>query len=164
MAYKFICPTRQDQAKAHEYALAQFRATDDMMAKYLINGIRYTRDGFLLKFGKPYFMDAKTYAGKREKQKECYSNAGRHALFDNMQYVEGVVFIHSIPIDHAWLTDGDNVIDPTIRPHPNINGYYGVPFAREYLRKKVMDSRSWSLLSYPNNKSLFMGEDDGTFL
>lgn len=49
---------------------------------------------------------------------ECYKNAQQIAMRmiydDRLQYVEGLVTVHGVPIHHAWLEHNLKVFDPTL--------------------------------------------------
>ena len=97
--------------------------------------------------GQEYYADEASFRGPRGQVHACFMNAGKIALdSDRLTYVEGYVAIHGLPIEHAWLTDGDgHVIEPTIRNALPV--YYGVEFTTDYLRATILRTETWGLLS-----------------
>ena len=125
-------------------------------------GLSDSVQSLLLKDGQPYHMDAQTFAGPRRKLKECYKNAASAALDDpDLTYVEGVVSVMGIPIDHAWNVDkAGNVRDPTFPNGNHLGGYFGIPFKTDYLRKTLLKNERYGLLDMmqPGNRGLLDGE------
>jgi len=74
------------------------------------------------------------------------------AMHDSrLTYVEGYVFVYGVAIQHAWLVDADGfVIDPTLTDNDDgrVNGYFGVPFITEYVRKACRSNRMYGVLDY----------------
>lgn len=165
---KFILPSREKQEEAIAAIKQDLTLAGEFMRKHqnFPESIKYSFQEFLLKYGQPFYMNDKTFAGKRMKQKECFSNAGDVALYnDDLTYVEGKLCTFGLNIDHAWLADKDgNVIDPTIRPHDGILGYFGVPFTQEYLRKTVLKHEMWGVLGYWNLPELLKDIEPKLFL
>lgn len=70
-----------------------------------------------MKFDKQRSMELATRVGAQPKQ--CFMNAMRafHLLGDTARYVEGYVWISNelpIPIEHAWVEDGEVILDVTL--------------------------------------------------
>jgi hypothetical protein len=107
---------------------------------------------FLLKYGRDYPVNAKTYTGHKMEQGQCFMNATHLALADNrLTYVEGYITCHGVPIQHAWVVGRDGVvIDPTIPENDDgrIAGYYGVPFKTDYVQKACKANGVYGLLDY----------------
>lgn len=105
---------------------------------------------FLLKHGRSFAFDNKSFTEAGEQQM-CYKNAAEAVLWDDADdliYCEGMVDA-IIPIDHAWLIDKNGkVIDPTLRNTGHINGYFGVPFKREFLRKTVLNNKRYGVFDW----------------
>jgi hypothetical protein len=107
---------------------------------------------FMLQYGRAYTISAHTYLGPREEPQACFANATHRAIHDSrLTYVEGYLFIYGVAIQHAWLADADGfVIDPTIKDNDDdrINGYFGVPFRTEYVKKAVRANKVYGILDY----------------
>jgi hypothetical protein len=107
---------------------------------------------FMLQYGREYTISAHTYLGPREEPKACFQNATHRAMHDSrLTYVEGYVFVYGVAIQHAWLVDADGfVIDPTLTDNDDgrVNGYFGVPFITEYVRKACRSNRMYGVLDY----------------
>ncbi len=116
---------------------------------------KYTPSSFLLKYGKGYFINEKTFEGKRAPAKMCFQNATKLALSNSKYtYVEGYVDISIMPIEHAWVIDQQgNVIDNTLvyKEGPiNPVGYFGIPVSTETLSKMILGKKTYGLLHYDN--------------
>jgi len=88
------------------------------------------------------------------KDKECYANAARLALYNpEYIYVEGIASpeFMNFPILHAWCIDKNgNVVDPTWKTLGSV--YYGIPFSTDFLRQTILKTGIWGLLpEYPRN-------------
>lgn len=87
-----------------------------------------------------------------DRPRECYANAGRHALRDdNVLYCEGYgLRLHlGIIVAHAWVADARTgaVLDTTWKVQPDEErAYFGVPFATDYLAAVIARAHSWGLL------------------
>ena len=125
---------------------------------------------FLLKHGKDYGINKRTFHGRRMMAKACFRNATLKAHRDpGLTYVEG--FIHTIlPLHHAWLIDRDGVvIEPTLSTKlVNGNGrtppeYFGVPFDTDFLCSFLTKTRRYGLLGgdSPQSQDLMRGKTDG---
>lgn len=62
-------------------------------------------------------VDVKYKAKPGSQKKQCFNNAFR-ALADhpNTSYVLGYMFFHGIPIEHAWIKQGETYYDVTLDP------------------------------------------------
>jgi hypothetical protein len=110
---------------------------------------------FLLAKGKAFAIGPKTFAGKRGTPQRCYMNATKAALDDdNLLYVEGIVTIHGVPIDHAWnVTQDGKLIDPTINSQ-GVGEYFGVTFPTGYLLQASLTNGYYGLLGHRSRKTL----------
>jgi hypothetical protein len=66
----------------------------------------------------PKIVDVKIRKSRRSKPKECFNNAYK-AIIDSatpskMKYVLGYAFYLNVPIEHAWVKDGDTYYDVTV--------------------------------------------------
>jgi hypothetical protein len=103
---------------------------------------------FLLAHGVGYLPGPNTFVGPRLEQHNCFGNALHVAIDGDFTYVEGKVFVHGCPLDHAWCIDGDgNVIDPTTEGK-GINGYFGVPLKTDYVKKAVLKNGVYGVLDW----------------
>ena len=60
------------------------------------------------------------------KKKECFNNAFKSLSgHPDSKYVLGYVFFHNIPIEHAWIKEGDKYFDVTLVPDQQ-HGYVSV--------------------------------------
>lgn len=143
-------------------------ALDHLIGKRLTNGAQ-SPHRFLLDHGRAFQVTDKTYAGKRDAMKQCYSNAGRRALDPNTKlfYAEGYVTSVGIPIPHAWLVNAKGeVFDPTLRDNDEDHGgraYYGLAFDRRWMSKALLQSQVWGLLTDlgPGLTAIVKGETHG---
>ena len=59
-------------------------------------------------------------------KKQCFNNAFKAlAGHPDSKYVLGYVFLHNIPIEHAWIKEGDVYYDVTLDPAKQ-HGYISV--------------------------------------
>lgn len=119
-------------------------------------GYASTPAHLIIEYGREYHVTDRTFEGKRGTPQSCYANAGRLALEgDGLTYVEGYVTFAGIPIEHAWVIDGDgNVIEPTLKPE-GVVGYYGVAFDTNFLRLTVLRTKMWGIICPDSNIALF---------
>jgi hypothetical protein len=129
---------------------------------------------FYLAHGRDYAIGPNSFAGPREPAGKCYMNASL-AVFndDDLTYVEGKVFIHGVPIEHAWCATADgSVIDPTLTGSDDdgsfdyIKDYFGVPFRTDYVRKACLRNGYYGLLGIFNARKTLpklveLGLEDG---
>jgi hypothetical protein len=100
---------------------------------------------FILRNGKDY-IPAKRI-GRKQKSKECFGNAARHAMTDNATYVEGFTVIPEFewPVHHAWVSiHGDDAVDPTLDAKGR--EYIGVAFDRKMLASQLIKNGVYGLL------------------
>lgn len=151
-------PTREQQVKAHDDLKNYLTMMENFRRERtpLPQGMDSV-EGLLLKHGQPYFVNEKTYAGKRDTPKMCYMNATQ-AMIENPDrtYVEGYITTHGVPIAHAWTVDSSGqVYDSTIVPKGGrVAGYFGIPFANEYVLKSSLANKHYGLLGYVSRKTL----------
>lgn len=150
-------PSHEDQVKSHQDLKEYFTMLDSMRRKGGMPEGMDSVESFLLKHGQPYFVNEKTYAGKRDTPKMCYMNATM-AILDHPDrtYVEGYITTHGIPIAHAWTVDNaGQVYDSTIVPKGGrVAGYYGIPFANDYVFKSNLANKHYGLLGFSSRKTL----------
>ena len=82
--------------------------------------------------------------------KECFSNAGQHALFsEDLTYCEGFAMRSdlAIPIHHAWVVDSEGRVIDTTWNDPQNCTYLGVEFSTKFLSKWVFKNKYWGLLA-----------------
>jgi len=107
---------------------------------------------FMLQYGRDCEMSARTFLGPRDEPKACYANAIHRAVHDSrLTYYEGYVFVYGVALQHAWLMDKDDfVIDPTLEPNTDgrINGYFGIPFITEYVKRACIANNNYGVLDY----------------
>ncbi len=88
------------------------------------------------------------------KIKECYRNALMSDLTGKYRFFEGWIWSKQIPImiEHAWLVDGNKVIDPTMIISPDGRDrvkdmeWFGVELPRKFVQDKTFKSKvtdSW---------------------
>lgn len=59
-------------------------------------------------------------------KKQCFNNSFRAlSEYPDSLYVLGYVFFHSIPIEHAWVKQGDTYYDVTLDPEKQ-DGYVSI--------------------------------------
>lgn len=122
-------------------------------------GMATTPDKLVLEHGKAYATGPDTYAGKRGTPHHCYENATKRVLQNpdlELTYVEGYMTVHGIPLKHAWAVDKRGlVVDPTIKPGPEVKGYFGVAFSNDYVRATMMQTRMYGVISMSSNRDMF---------
>ena len=158
--------TEQDEAIQECRAFCQMGV--EMQAAHLPASAKHwmSADMLLTKYGRPFYMDAETFAGKRGQVKACYMNAFHLADRNHdLTYVEGKCHIGILPIDHAWVVTKDGrVIDPTLRDSSSSKitpcGYFGIPFKTEYIQKVALRSRYYSILDGMINPHIIDGRDE----
>lgn len=138
--------SRETQADAIVKAVDYLRSTSQISKK----------SSFLLRNGTGYTANAKTYEGKRAPIGLCYMNATKDALYrPDRTYVEGLITVHGVPIEHAWTVDSKGQIyDSTIRPDEKVTGYYGVPFTNAYLKNAMQKNKVYGLLGQESRKTI----------
>lgn len=150
-------PGHEDQRAAHASLKNYLTQLDSIHRQGSLPEGMDTPEGFILKNGKEYFVNAETFAGKRDTPKMCCMNATLIATANqDRTYVEGYVTTHGIPISHAWTVDKNGqVYDSTIDPkNGKIAGYIGVPFSTKYLLKATLQNKFYGLLGYASKKTL----------
>src|SRR5262245_44639141 len=116
---------------------------------------KVTPAGYMRQYGRAFAFGDDSFSGKKGPMKQCYKNAAimvieDHARGDNkLTYVEGYLDFGGLPLQHAWVVDNETkrVIDPTVRATDKIEGYLGVPFKYEYLRKTLVRKQTYGVLS-----------------
>ena len=74
----------------------------------------------------PKEVDVKYRKHGRAQKKECFNNSFRDMSDHSGEiYVLGFIFFHGIPIEHAWVKDGDTYFDVTLDPKEQ-QGYVSV--------------------------------------
>jgi hypothetical protein len=163
-AKKFVLPSIEEQDKSIESLRSHYEQVSDMMSKHqsptdYIPGAWSTLQ---VRYGHGWYMNKSTFTAHRKMtRQQCFKNAATLAIDGAGIYVEGNVLVHGVPIAHAWVVDEDDgyVIDTTIRPHPGILGYYGIPFKTEYLIKTIVKHKVYGLLDYWNTDILRTDSD-----
>jgi hypothetical protein len=116
-----------------------------------------TPASLLLRHGQPFIANDKTYEGERLPPHMCYMNSF-HDMLDHpdRDYVEGYILVHGVPIEHAWTVDkSGQIYDRTIKGlDPNISGYFGIPFNRDYVLKSTLKNGYYGLLGHNSRKTL----------
>lgn len=152
------------QDKAIEEILTYLKTIETLRSSHPYAGFT-SPETFMLRHGKPWRMNDKTFDGERGEVHGCYMNAYR--LMDSnskMTYVEGYVNLGGLPIQHAWCVDKNgNVIDPTLTaPVPGKTivpiGYFGIPFNRNYVYATAVKTGVYGVLSGMSNWELFEGK------
>jgi uncharacterized protein len=116
----------------------------------------------LTESGSQFLVDEKTYAGPHGKPHQCYKNAADAAMTNpgKYTYVEGLVTVHGVPIEHAWVVDRQGrVVDPTIKDPTGISAYYGVPIKHEYLLKTLLKNKVYGMFG-AGNQSIYSAPAD----
>lgn len=76
---------------------------------------------------------------RRMMRRACYYNAFRLALYQGLNYAEGVARSDGVTTLHAWaVTDDGEVIDPTW-DHPELNQYFGIAVPAEPFVKAMVE-------------------------
>jgi hypothetical protein len=150
-------PSHEDQVKAHTDIRNYLTQMDHIRRSNNLPSGMDSVEGFLLKNGKDYFVNAQTYAGARDTPKMCYMNATLAVLNNNDRtYVEGYITTHGVPIQHAWTVDkAGQVYDSTINPkNGRIASYFGIPFSSKYVLESSVKNKIYGLLGYASRKTL----------
>ncbi|SRR6266566_653914 len=92
----------------------------------------------------------------------CYMNAQRMAMAGlanpKVQYVEGLVSVHGVPIDHAWIEYNGKIFDPTLMDasgkvkDKQEHEWFGVTVPKNEIMKHQLATKVYSPLtqSYKN--------------
>lgn len=89
------------------------------LIKMMTQGIRFVEI-------EPKEVDVKFKKMSGARKKECFNNAFKELLnHSDGVYVLGYVFLHSIPIEHAWVKEGETYFDVTLDPEKQ-HGYVSV--------------------------------------
>ena len=99
----------------------------------------------------------------------CVMNAQKlatHALGDpRVNYVEGLVTVHGVPLDHAWIEFNGKVFDPTtanvnwkIKTGAPKGEYFGVTVPKNEIFKNQLRTRTYSFLSHQWGNKDLMGK------
>ncbi len=149
----------QDQAIAG--IVAHLRTERDRMPMGYIKAVR----SLMLTHGRPFYMNERSFVGRRGGKKKCYMNA--YTLADpyniedmrkrfhldpgcNPVYVEGWCYECHMVIEHAWCLDQNGrVIDPTLR-EGHASGYFGIPFQWDYVWRTASRTEGYGIISYKN--------------
>lgn len=98
------------------------------MVKMVTQGIRHIKTD-----PKEVEVTFKKTAGTQKKQ--CFNNAFKALTgHPDSKYVLGYVFLHSIPIEHAWIKEGDTYYDVTLDPAKQ----YGYVSVSEFSLDEIM--------------------------
>lgn len=133
---------------------------------YLGNGINHklaypSMASLVLAHGTLWSADEKTFRGRRMTIKQCFKNAANMVIQNNnLVYCEGYAYASDLPIavEHAWVLQDGNVIDPTLRPRPGVNYvYYGIQIKYDYLAKQLVKNRVYGILD--NAQEIYRGLD-----
>lgn len=127
---------------------AGIRADFEMQEKAF--GRKNIYNDFMVAHGKCYRVGPHTYDGERGEQHGCFMNALHAVAWDHdLRYCEGKIYIHGVGLDHAWCIDeNDVVVDPTVTDTGQVNGYYGVEFITEYVRRAVLINKVYGVLDF----------------
>jgi hypothetical protein len=76
----------------------------------------YDKVGYKLK---PKKVNVQHVRSAHNQPKMCYNNAFKYimdhaAKLSQMKYILGYVFIGGVPVEHAWVYDGEKYVDPTL--------------------------------------------------
>lgn len=106
---------------------------------------RHTTIGFIMQHGRWFDPLPKPKRIRWGVPKHCFMNAARLALNDlSLTYCEGYA-LGGIPLHHAWVADAaGTVIDNTWRTLGT--GYFGVPFTRAFLVRRLAKQKYYGLL------------------
>lgn len=105
--------------------------------------------------------DLKSLTGRQQcRLGQCYMNAQRIAVagFDDsrVKYMEGLVTVHGVPIDHAWIEFNGKVYDPTLfdskfklkqESRKDTPEYYGMEVPKDLILKNQLQMKTYSPLT-----------------
>jgi hypothetical protein len=96
-----------------------FESSELSVVKMVTQGIRH-----VVLNPKNVDVEFKKISGAQKKQ--CFNNAFKSlSVHPDSKYVLGYVFLHNIPIEHAWIKEGDKYFDVTLDPTKH-EGYISV--------------------------------------
>lgn len=75
------------------------------------------------------------------KARECYNNAITRMIEDQVGYVEGFVFVHGVPIQHAWNRVGGRFVDYTLGADAKRWTYVGLDVPRDVVLKVAISPK-----------------------
>jgi hypothetical protein len=122
-------------------------------------GDRPSMGGFVLKNGRLFDVDARTFKGRQMTKKECFSNSAKMVMRDPaLTYVEGLV-TSIVPIPHDWVMRSDGaILHPTLRLKDRVGDpprdYFGVPFSRPFLFEYLRTTRTYGMLDGMSKMSI----------
>ena len=104
---------------------------------------------------------------KRCKVGLCYMNAQSMVVSDHhrknprLKYVEGLVTVHGVPIDHAWVEINGKVADPTpINPQKKfIPEYFGIEIPAKDVLVHMLKRKMYSPLTQDEYGEKFFKTD-----
>lgn len=114
----------------------------------------YGHDGQVGKFSKEETAALKQLEGQVGNCRigQCFMNAQRLALAGlhdrRVQYVEGLVTVHGVPIDHAWIEFNGKVYDPTLKPKGWEPEYFGVTVPKDEIVRHQFETKMYAPLSH----------------
>jgi hypothetical protein len=83
---------------------------------------------------------------QKDQQGLCFMNATLLSISYKYTYVEGYVFVHGVPLHHAWCIDDEgNVIDTTIPDQENWK-YVGIPMTNELVMEAITTAQVYGVL------------------
>jgi hypothetical protein len=88
--------------------------------------------------------------GIRPMAKACFANCQRFALLTRLvgvEYREGWITSHGIPLEHAWLTHNGELVDLTIFDQAHIIYGASVVYDAKAIRRSIMVTKSWTVVS-----------------
>lgn len=89
------------------------------LVKMVTQGIKHVKV-------EPKEVDVKFKKVVGAQKKQCFNNAFKALTgHPDSKYVLGYVFLHNIPIEHAWIKEGDIYYDVTLDPAKQ-HGYVSV--------------------------------------
>jgi hypothetical protein len=77
---------------------------------------------------------------------QCFKNATLHSIAYNCTYVEGYVFVHGIPLHHAWCIDKNGKVLDTTIPDQEKWEYVGIPMTADFVMEAITSSDVYGVL------------------
>lgn len=133
------------------------KAQDEAIAKVtgylrvIHNRSRPPAYSLILEHGMACYTNRHSFDGPLGERGMCYMNSFHAVIEDpSLTYMEGFCSTMGIPIQHAWcLNRKGKVIETTL---PNAEGYFGIPFQWDYVRRTAIRTRLYGIISFTNDE------------
>lgn len=110
---------------------------------------------FVGQHGREFHVAVRPWHMTMDGEKQCFKNATLRMISENLIYCEGFVFVHGVPIHHAWCLDPEGrVVDPTI-PDQERWEYVGIPMQYDFVLEIAMATEMYGVLDNIKNHDVY---------